>query len=90
MRVAVDRPSRAEPRIFDARALLRYFDPECEDDAIAGALGIGRKTVGKWRRDERYLVSAYRADRLATRLGTHPCLVWGRLWWTSVEIEERA
>lgn len=30
------------------------------------------------------------ADRLATRIGLHPCEVWGDLWWEHADTEAAA
>lgn len=68
---------------FDARVLLDYFDEETDDEIIGEALGVGRSTVNKWRNGKSHMVGPYRADVLACRLGKHPALVWGRLWWTA-------
>ena len=72
---------RKDSRPFDARVLLTYFDDDTEDEVIGEALGVGRSTVNKWRNGKSYMLGIYRADTLAIRLGKHPSLVWGDLWW---------
>lgn len=72
---------RQVPKTFDARVLLEYFDPDTDDVAIAAALGCNRSSVNKWRNDRAYMIGAYRADRMAIRIGLHPSLVWGDQWW---------
>ena len=69
------------PERYDARALLRFFDPEETDITIGEALRVGRRQIMEWRQGQRTLLNSYRADDLATRLGAHPCQVWGDDWW---------
>ena len=66
---------------FDARLLLLYFDEEQDDTAIGEILGVGRSTINKWRNEKSHMIGIYRADSLACRIGKHPALVWGNLWW---------
>lgn len=66
---------------FDARRLLLYFDEEQDDTAIGEILGVGRSTINKWRNEKSHMLGIYRADALAIRIGKHPALVWGNLWW---------
>lgn len=68
---------------FDARVLLSFFDDDTDDEIIGAALGVGRSTVNKWRNGKSHMLGPYRADSLACRIGKHPALVWGRLWWTA-------
>lgn len=81
------RDSRANPRIFDARLLLELWDEHTDEQDIAAALGVNRRTVRMWRQGDP-LISAYRADRLSIRIGTHPALVWGQQWWASAEDDD--
>lgn len=46
-------------------------------------LGIDRQRRKYWRD---HGLTAYDADRLAVRLGTHPALIWPE-WWTTCEPE---
>jgi hypothetical protein len=73
------------PRLFDARILLDLFDEETDDTLIGEALGVGRVSVGRWRKDKQYLLTAYHADRIAIRIGTHPAMLWGRQWWETAD-----
>lgn len=73
---------------FDARALLIYFDPDTDDITVAEALGCNRAMVNKWRHDKAYMISCWRADRMAIRLGLHPSLVWGEQWWIDVDPQD--
>jgi len=73
---------------FDARAILIYFDPDSDDIAVAEALGCNRAMVNKWRNDKSYMISCWRADRMAIRIGLHPALVWGEQWWTEIDPQE--
>lgn len=78
-----DEPEFDPRKPFDARLLLRYFDSDMEDEMIGEVLGVGRSTVNKWRNGRSHMVGVYRADVLACRIGKHPAIVWGRLWWTA-------
>jgi hypothetical protein len=82
---------RTDPLVkkYDARLILDYFDPDTDDVAIAAALGCNRAMVNKWRNGKSVLISPYRADRYAIRIGLHPSLVWGAEWW-NLDGEERA
>lgn len=73
------------PRLFDARVLLALFDEDSDDTVIGEALGVGRTAVGRWRADRQYLLTAYHADRIAIRIGSHPAMVWGRQWWETAD-----
>ena len=73
------------PRIFDARVLFNLFDEDDGDELIGEALGVGRAAVNRWRRNERYYLTAYHADRIAIRIGTHPAMLWGRQWWETAQ-----
>jgi hypothetical protein len=78
------------------------LNPLCEADHPAGilqldrpsnrlvgnVLGITASAVTKLRR--RGVVSIWTADRYATRLGVHPCLIWGDDWWTDTCLEDGA
>jgi hypothetical protein len=75
------------PRLFDARVFFALFDAECDDTLIGEALGVGRTQVNKWRNNQGYLLNAYRADRIAIRIGTHPSMLWGRQWWATAPTE---
>lgn len=79
---------RGLPARYDARALLRFFDPEATDITIGEALGVGRRLIGEWRQEQDHLLNDYRADDLATRIGAHPCEVWGDDWWRLAPDEE--
>lgn len=73
------------PQLFDARIFFALFDAECDDTLIGEALGVGRTAVNNWRNNRNYLLNAYRADRIAIRIGTHPSMLWGRLWWETAD-----
>jgi hypothetical protein len=73
------------PRLFDARILIDLFDEECDDTLIGESLGVGRTQVNRWRNNRSYLLTAYHADRIAIRIGTHPSLLWGRQWWDTAD-----
>lgn len=73
---------------FDARAILPYFDPDADDIAVAEALGCNRAMVNKWRNDKAFMISCWRADRMAIRIGLHPSLVWGDQWWTDIDTQQ--
>ena len=73
------------PRLFDARVVFALFDEECDDTLIGEALGVGRTQVNRWRNNRNYLLTAYHADRIAIRIGTHPANLWGRQWWETAE-----
>ena len=76
---------RVLARLFDARVLFDLFDSEDGDALIGEALGVGRATVHRWRNDKNYLLTAYHADRIAIRIGTHPAMIWGRQWWETAD-----
>ncbi|MGH9151345.1 MAG: hypothetical protein ACRD03_02840 [Acidimicrobiales bacterium] len=62
----------------EAIAIVRVLVPSLtgvERVAVAVHLGVDPGTVGKWRRGER-LLNERMADRVATRLGAHPCQLW--------------
>lgn len=44
------------------------------DADIALEAGVSQRQVQRWRRGA--LLRAYDADRIACRLGLHPCLLW--------------
>ena len=71
----------ATPKKYDARLILEHFDEEADDVVIAAALGCNRAQVNKWRNGKNVLISVYRADRYAIRIGLHPSLIWGPIWW---------
>ncbi len=49
----------------------------------ADLLGVNVGTLMKWRASEgTATVHFARADKIAVRLGVHPCAMWGRTWWT--------
>lgn len=73
------------PRPFDARVLFALFDEEDGDDLIGEALGVGRSRVNHWRHNRHHLLTAYHADRIAIRIGTHPAMLWGRQWWETAD-----
>lgn len=73
------------PCLFDARVFFGLFDAECDDTLIGEALGVGRTAVNNWRNNRNYLLNAYRADRIAIRIGTHPSMLWGRQWWETAD-----
>jgi hypothetical protein len=77
-----------QPKTYDARDILNYFDPESDDIAVAEALGCNRAMVNKWRNDKAYMISCWRADRMAIRIGLHPALIWGEQWWTEIDAQE--
>lgn len=70
-----------EPRPFDARVLFALFDAECDDTLIGEALGVGRTSVNRWRNNRSFMLTAWHADRIAIRIGTHLAMLWGRQWW---------
>ena len=43
-------------------------------------LGVNRRQVYRWRTAGR--IGVVTADRVACRLGLHPCEVWGNDWWS--------
>lgn len=74
-----------QPRLFDARVFFALFDEEDDDTLIGEALGVGRTAVNNWRNNRKYLLTAYHADRIAIRIGTHPAMLWGRQWWETAD-----
>lgn len=44
------------------------------DDDIADAIGVNRRTIQRWRHGA--FLTIPQADRVACRLGLHPCLLW--------------
>lgn len=82
--------TRFLPRPFDANRVLELFGEEVTDTALAQTLGVNRSTVYKWRRGRYNMLNAYMADRLAMRVGMHPCQLWGNLWWSSAADEQEA
>ena len=77
------------PKHYDARELLRFFDPDETDITIGARLRVGRRLVAEWRAGQDYLLNSYRADDLANRLGAHPSEVWGDDWWRYADEDER-
>lgn len=71
---------------YPAVELLRFFDREMVSDDIGAALGITGHAVRTWRARGSTL-SAYEADKYATRIGLHPWMVWGDLWF-AIERQE--
>ena len=73
------------PRRFPLAPLL-VADKVDTYGELGDLLGITRRSVQRYA-DEG--ISLYGADRLACRLGMHPCLVWPE-WWPTVEELEAA
>ena len=72
---------------FDARALLRLWDPETDPRVIAEVLGVGKDTVRKWRTATTpRRLNPWTADRYAIRAGTHPARVWPE--WVEVALRD--
>ena len=72
---------REREAIFDARLLLQSTDADLNDRDLADLLLVDRSTIRRWRAGIRCMISPYRADELACRLGVHPCSIWGNDWW---------
>lgn len=47
---------------------------------IAEILGVADRTISRWTNGQR--ISETVADRVAIKLGTHPCLIWPE-WWAN-------
>lgn len=62
-------------RSYDPAPVLALFDSELSEGAVAVQLGVSGSVVGRWRRGDRG-ISDRMADRVATRLGRHPCELW--------------
>lgn len=43
-------------------------------ERVANVIGVTRRTVQRWQSGQ--LLNVWNADLVATRLGTHPSLVW--------------
>lgn len=68
-------------RLSTAPVLERVNDLPVRE--AAAILGVNVGTLMKWRASEGAATIHYaRADRIAIRLGHHPCVLWGREWWT--------
>jgi len=72
---------------YDPRLLLLLVTGEHDDDySIAQRLGVDRQQVYRWRNGKCQL-DTWTADRLAIRIGSHPCLIWGQQWWDDAAAE---
>lgn len=49
---------------------------------VAEVIGVSSRTVQRWQRGQR--LSEWAADLVATRLGTHPSLIWDD-WFDDLE-----
>lgn len=78
-------PSKKLTR-YPAAELLRFFDREMVSHEIGEILGISGHQVRGWR-SKGTMLSAYEADKYATRIGLHPWMVWGDLWF-AIERQE--
>jgi len=62
-------------RCLPAGALLDQFEEGTWASIIAEHLGVTRATIQRWRNGKSFL-DPYTADRLAVKLGKHPCQIW--------------
>lgn len=71
-------PSKKLTR-YPATDLLRFFDRDMSSADIGDALGVTGHTIRGWA-CKGTMLNAYDADQYATRIGLHPWMVWGDLW----------
>jgi hypothetical protein len=66
-----------------------HFDLPAEmlnDDQVAEALGVSRRTIVRWR--ALGTLSEEYTDRVAISLGWHPAAIWGLDWYIETTLEE--
>ena len=73
--------------VFGIDELLATFSPDTDHSTIADALGVPKNAIAVWK-TRGIKLDAFRADRLAIRIGLHPALVWGQQWWDECVIAE--
>lgn len=80
-----NRGPKKRPR-FPFEPIQKLFDKHTVDRDIAYALGIERNLVVLARQRG---LSEWQADKFACKLGIHPALIWGDLWWDTAELEDK-